>query len=274
MKVVHAHAPTLPNAFTLAVHAEGDEFVSTAIATNGVWEPFESEIIFRYLAAHCAPDALFVDCGANLGWYSVGAGLLGIPTLSCEPMPANAALLRENVRRNDLGSLVAIHEVALGAKEGQCTLYLSETNQGDHRLHSGPSTDPAKERSQVQVHMTTLDQLLNGRRPSLIKIDTQGSEVAVLTGGRDAWTPQPGMKDVALVTEFWPYGLARCGSSADEFLNLVDPLIGVTHQCFELSEHQATLTPHSRESLRSLAHSHGLSQEVRGFVNLFFEPIR
>lgn len=268
----------IDGAFSMEVHDHGDAFLSTSLTECGCWEPFETEIVRRLLvSAFSRPSAgmapLFVDCGANLGWYSVVAGLLGADVVACEPMPANAALLRQNVSRNGLSARVEVYETALGWTAGSAPLHLSSTNQGDHRLHAGASHDASKERSTVSVSVRALSELLGGRRPMAMKLDTQGSEVAILGGGRNAWEPCVGLPDVALVTEFWPYGLERCGSSASAFLALVQPLVNVSHQCFEIVEHDRTLVPLSFEKLVARACSPGLSSAARGFVNLLFCPV-
>ena len=263
----------IDSGFSLEVHDAGDAFISTTLTQSGCWEPFETEIVRRLLgAAPSCSSPLFVDCGANLGWYSVVAGLLGADVVACEPMPANAALLRRNVSLNQLSTRVEIHETALGSTDGSAMLHLSPTNQGDHRLHAGASLDPSKERATVSVSVCTLNEILGGRRPAVIKLDTQGSEVAILTGGRSGWEPRLGLPDVALVTEFWPYGLERCGSSASEFLALVKPLIATSHRCYEIVEHSRSMLSRSLDELVMVANSVGLSNDVRGFVNLAFVP--
>ena len=260
--------------FSMEVHDAGDAFISPTLTQSGCWEPFETEIVRRLLcAAPPGSSPLFVDCGANLGWYSVVAGLLGADVVACEPMPANAALLRRNVSHNQLSARVEIHETALGLTGGSAMLHLSPTNQGDHRLHAGASLDPSKERATVSVSVRTLSEVLGGRRPTVIKLDTQGSEVAILSAGRSGWEPRVGLPDVVLVTEFWPYGLERCGSSASEFLGLVAPLIATSHRCYEIVEHSRSLLSRSLDELVMVANSVGLSNDVRGFVNLAFVPL-
>ncbi len=268
----------IDDGFSMEVHDREDAFISTLLTESGCWEPFETEIVRRLLGSasprlSAGMRPLFVDCGANLGWYSVVAGLLGADVVACEPMPANAALLRRNVSRNGLSSRVEVHETALGLTAGSAALHLSSTNQGDHRLHAGASHDASKERSTVSVSVRALSELLGGRRPLAMKLDTQGSEVAILSGGRGAWEPRTGLPDVALVTEFWPYGLERCGSSAADFLALVQLLVNVSHRCFEIVEHDRSLVPLSLEELVVRASSSGLSSAVRGFVNLLFCPV-
>jgi FkbM family methyltransferase len=259
------------------VHESADEYVSESIATRGFWEPFESELMVRLIQFFAADGSvpIFVDCGANIGWYSVLAGALGAKVVAFEPMPANAALLRANFDRNEFANGAFIQERALGDRPGTGELHLSETNQGDHRLHVGKVSDSAKQRRTVSVEIIRLGDFWNQTklmRPHIIKIDTQGSEAAILRGSRNVWEPRRQLHDVAIVTEFWPYGLVRCGSSTEEFLKLVLPLIDTTHQCFEIQEWNSQLVPLSATGLIQRANSPALSLEVRGFTNLALIP--
>ena len=257
------------------VHETGDLHVSESIATRGVWEPFESELVRRVLEVVSGKERpIFIDCGANIGWYSVLAGALGAKVLAFEPMPANARLLRQNLDRNDFPGGVRLYELALGERRGQAELHLSKNNQGDHRLHVGMATDPTKQRQTATVTVDRLDAVLEPSlsRPHVIKLDTQGSEVAVLRGATNAWLPAPGLHDVVIFTEFWPYGLARCGSSGDELLELLQPLIGSTHRCFEIQEWKASLVPLTRDGLSRLVSAPGMGLDVRGFTNLLLIP--
>ena len=229
-------------AWTMAIHPHGDQHISEALRREGVWEPFESLVVARLLGTtpeSVGPNSvgppLFVDCGANIGWYSLLAASSGAYVVAAEPMPANAALLRHNVAAAGFDS-IEVHECALGAGPGSAELHLSATNQGDHRLHTDDPWDVAKRRTTVRVAVRPLSDCLHGRRPNLVKLDTQGSEVAILMGALDAWQPRVGAADVSIVSEFWPYGLDRCGSSASAFIDLVLPLVGSTHRCFELIE--------------------------------------
>ena len=83
-------------------------------------------------------------------------------------MPANAMLLRSNVDRNGFAALVEIHESALGQAAGEAVLSLSIDNQGDHRLVTASGS-----RSTVSVKVQSLDDVLDGRRPTLVKLDTK-----------------------------------------------------------------------------------------------------
>lgn len=257
----------------MAVHDTGDEHVSRHLAEHGTWEPFETTVVAHLLrAAHSHEAPLLVDCGANIGWYSLLAAALGADVVAAEPMPTNASLLRENIGRNGFGDRITVFEGALGEHPGRADLYLSATNQGDHRLHAEASWDPKRERPTISVEVRRLDELVGSRQPTVLKIDTQGSEVAILRGGRTCWDPSAGAPAVSIVTEFWPYGLERCGSSAAEFLGLLTPLLNNTHHCFEVVEWSRSLVPRTADELIALADSQGMSTTVRGFTNLAFIP--
>ncbi len=273
MRLAEARIPGIQRALTFSVHEHNDRHVSERIATEGVWEPFETELIRRVLsapvAAGSAPERhLFVDCGANLGWYSIVAAALGASVVAFEPQPVNALLLRSNVDRNGLGALVEVHEMALGSEAGSGVLRLSVDNQGDHRVVPDGVVVASSPRAEIDVPIRRLDDVLNGRRPTVMKLDTQGSEVAILRGGRSAWT-SPG---VVIVLEFWPYGLERCGANADQLLDMLSELVDTTHSCFEILEWRTALRPLSMADLRSMASTGGYSAAMKGFTNIMLVP--
>ena len=87
--------------FVMEVHSSGDRYISDAIRRTGCWEPFETEVFARLLAA----DVEFFDVGANIGWYSMLAGkrLESRGTVHAfEPVPENVALLAHNAAANAL----------------------------------------------------------------------------------------------------------------------------------------------------------------------------
>jgi FkbM family methyltransferase len=258
-RLATVHVPGVADPLTFAVHAADDKHVSEHIATRGEWEPLETEVIGRFLG----PDALFVDCGANLGWFSVIAAARGAHVVAFEPFPPNAALLQRNISRNGFDPQIEIHQRALGAGPGVARLDLSDDNQGDHRVTVGPTR-----RRSVEVSVVTVDATLAGRSPSVMKLDTQGSEVAILRGASAALAARP-----MLVLEFWPYGLRRCGASAAELLAIVGPLIDTTHACFEIVEFRNGLVPQSLADVVAMTEVGGYTEASRGFTNLAFVPL-
>jgi FkbM family methyltransferase len=268
-RIASAQVVGIATELSFAVHERDDKHVSERIATEGIWEPFETELIRRLTR----PGDLFVDCGANIGWYSVVAGTLGATVVAFEPMPANAALARQNITRNDLGDRVTLHECGLGAEPKRATLELSAFNQGDHRV----TAVPGGRKPTVEIQIVRLDDVLrdahDDQRPDLLKLDTQGSEVAILNGGRRAWAPRPGVGNPVIVLEFWPYGLQQCGASVAELNEMLAELIDITHRCFEIVEWRTALDPLSLADVQRMATIGGYSAEMKGFTNLLLVPI-
>lgn len=271
MRLVPATVPGLDVALEFFVHQENDRHVSERIATEGIWEPFETALICRLLRARidASGEALFVDCGANLGWYSMIAAALGSQVVAFEPMPNNAILLRSNIEHNGFVQLVEAHEIALGESPGTGSLRLSVNNQGDHRLVVEHRVAPESPRLTVDVAVRRLDDVLAGRVPSLLKLDTQGSEVAILRGAPETLATS----SLTILLEFWPYGLTRCGATADELLAILEPLIDKTHRCFEILEWKQSLHPLTMAELTEMSRVGGYSAELKGFTNIVLIPL-
>jgi len=121
-------------------------------------------------------DSLFVDVGANVGVYSVlASGVCGATTVACEPIDKARAVLFRNVDVNGIAGRVEIHRCALGAETGSVRMT-------DDRDTMNRVVDFTEEARGIDVPVTTLDELLHGREPTLIKIDVEGYEEQVLAG--------------------------------------------------------------------------------------------
>ena len=243
------------------VHATADRYISDEIVKLGTWEPLETEVLRRLLVR----DSLFLDAGANLGWYSVIAASWGARVIAVEPFSANLRLLRSNLDRNQVGSNVTVVAAALGASTGSVHLELSADNQGDHRMSASPIGKLER------VDRTTVDDLCREMVPGVVKLDTQGSEVHILRGGTRTFDPQVA-GSTSFITEYWPYGLAYCGSSAEELIGLLAAYVPRTHACFEFCTKQGTLREITLDALALMARSGDLSPAMRGHTNLVLVP--
>jgi len=131
------------------------------------------------LAACTKTGQVAVDCGANVGFFTIMLSrLLGESgrVIAFEPLPANARQLREHLELNDIRN-VSFYEAATGAETGRQKFALGDsTTQG--RL-----TDEGD--LEVEVH--ALDDLVTSGRippPDVVKIDVEGAERDVLEGAR------------------------------------------------------------------------------------------
>jgi FkbM family methyltransferase len=248
--------------FAMTVHRERDAFISHEIARNGNWEPFETRIV-RELLRHVD---FFVDAGANIGWYSIVAALAlkgrGL-VIAFEPDSANFSLLERNTAQNSLAN-VRLVNAALADSPGKRLLFRSPDNLGDHRLYGKGSEG----RATVSVQVTTFDSaaasLIAG--PCVVKMDTQGSEAMILAGMRQHMAARS--REVAFLMEFWPFGLANAGSSAEALLESLRPL---SLRAWVVEEVASRLVPTSLAELAARAYS-DLRPETQAFANLLMIP--
>lgn len=71
-----------------------------------------------------------LDVGANIGVFSLYAGLRGHKVVAVEPESQNYSLLNQNIFLNKLDEKVEAFNIALSDKNGATSLYLSEFAPG------------------------------------------------------------------------------------------------------------------------------------------------
>ncbi|PLW67303.1 FkbM family methyltransferase [Pseudohalioglobus lutimaris] len=210
--------PGLAAEITTFVHGEQDRFVSKRLREAGIWEPYESALLLRMLG----PGQVFVDVGANIGYFSLLAahcvGSAGA-VYAFEPDPANHELLVRSVGVNDYAHIVHAEQAGLSEQTGAASLYLSEDNLGDHQIFA-----THQEREAVPIRLLNGSRFLGPRiqRLDVVKIDTQGSEYGVVKGLMPLFTrlPQP----PRVIIELTPLSLRQCGSSGRALIELLSEL--------------------------------------------------
>jgi len=129
----------------------------------------------------------FIDVGANYGTFSLLASRLvgaGGKVLAIEPSPTLAALIRESMRLSAATGCEVI-EAACGDIEGESELFIPSDDAG--RAGIFPAFSATGAHSVVRVLVTTLDEVTENRQLTgrvLLKIDVEGSDLAVLRGAR------------------------------------------------------------------------------------------
>jgi len=130
---------------------------------------------------HCLqPNDLFVDVGANVGSYAVLASKsVGATSIAIEALPTTYNKLMRNIRANDILARVEALNCALGEKNGEI-YFTSDLDTMNHAV-----SESGKEGEDVCiVPVRTLDDVLAGRVPRLIKIDVEGYETPVIEGAK------------------------------------------------------------------------------------------
>jgi FkbM family methyltransferase len=125
------------------------------------------------------PGDLFAEVGANVGTYTIlAAGVGGARAVAVEPIAATSVHLRRNLVINGLEARVEVIEQCVGQAPG--TVLMTRDRDTMNRVlvvSSSPATDAV-----VEVPVTTLDALFEAEPPTLMKVDVEGFEVAVLAG--------------------------------------------------------------------------------------------
>lgn len=162
----------------------GFRFAGPPAMQDGSFEPEEIAFLRQRL-----PDAgVFVDVGANAGYFTCLGRQLGKQVVAVEPAARNLDLLFRNLRANGWND-VEVFPVGLAQQPGLGTLYGDGTSASLVTRWAGLS-----EVWQRTIPLTTLDVILGGRFPDerlVIKIDVEGAEHAVLAGARQTLARRP-----------------------------------------------------------------------------------
>jgi len=169
----------------------------------GTFEPEETALVQQYL--HDAE--VFVDVGANIGFYTCIARSSGKQVIAVEPLRRNLDYLYVNLAANRWND-IEVYPVGLSDRPGLGVLYgASVTGASLIRWWAG-----ASQVFQRMIPLSTLDILLGARfsgKKLVIKIDVEGAEYQVLLGTRKiiSMSPRPTWLIEICLNEYHPAGL-------------------------------------------------------------------
>lgn len=169
------------------------DLVSSTIYLTGYWEP----VITEHIRTHLKPGDIFVDCGANIGYYSLIASRIVGPTgavFSIEASQRIYARLMLNINLNACKNVTAMHAAASG-EEGELSMFLADEGNLGHSTTVKSLADKEGMVFETKVRANTLENLVgsaNLRNARLIKLDVEGAELTVLAplfGSLDRFSP-------------------------------------------------------------------------------------
>jgi FkbM family methyltransferase len=207
--------------------------------------------VSNWLIAHRAElgAGLFIDVGANFGWYSCLMNALDKQRqiLAFEPEQRNFELLKQQLALNGAQTVQAFN-LGLGAEPGHLEMFkYKDGNSGRHSLL------PLHDGERVRVDIVTLDQHLDAlkltQQPiALIKIDIEGYEMFALRGAQQALA-----RTRRIILEFSPHLMRQAQLNPDELLDILAKH-GFSAAVFD---HQQANTPRtvSFDELRALGQS-------------------
>ncbi|MCF8480342.1 MAG: FkbM family methyltransferase [Rhodospirillum sp.] len=191
------------------------------------YEPVTMDLLVALLR----PGDWVMDIGAHVGLVTVLAASRVGPkggVVAVEPDVANLAALRANVALNGFEDRVRMVAGVAADSEGEREIHLNRDNDGGHALWR-PGLHPFNERTAREplsrrVAAVTLDGLNDRFGPlpvKLVKIDTEGAEQLVLSGGRRLLGRR---LPPYVLAELNPFGLEAMGCSQVTLRTMMEDL--------------------------------------------------
>ena len=177
------------------------------------YEPYTASLV-RWLIK---PNDIFVDVGAHYGFFSILAAkaVKQVKVIAIEPVEKNIKILKKNFELNNVEGEV----IECVASDTQGSISFHITNASDScSVHNHPKATAIKT---IILTSNTGDNILNTIHPSIIKIDVEGHEIAVLEGLRKTFKR---VKDLAVILEFNPECQLLAGHKPEKMLRLMKTL--------------------------------------------------
>lgn len=163
------------------VYAIANEHTSWRVKTLFTKEPSTIEWINSMSAGET-----FVDVGANIGIYSVYAGVLGLKVIAFEPEAENYVLLCRSIRFNDSVDITA-YCCSLSNEAKADQLYLSGHLPGGSCHSAGENLDHRLTPREHELKQGTIIMRLDDfkLKADYIKCDVDGFEHLVMEGAQE-----------------------------------------------------------------------------------------
>lgn len=195
---------------------KNDQVISERLAKEKIWEEEET----KFLSTVISDGMNVVDLGAHIGYYTLlfsrWVGVKG-KIFSFEPDPENYRLLKKNIAANQIRNVVPIQK-AVSNRNGKSTLFLSDSNKGDHRINDFYIYDGDDKRKKIEVRCVTLDTILENESLDFIKMDIQGAENLAFDGMSKILSKN---SKLSLLIEFWPAAIEKLGFLPSEFIERI-----------------------------------------------------
>ncbi|MEP6914019.1 MAG: FkbM family methyltransferase [Acidobacteriota bacterium] len=181
----------------------------------GLWEPN----LTSFLSSRLREGDVFIDVGANIGYFSLLASRLVGRTgevRAIEASPATYAKLLDNIGRNQATNIQAVN-AAVSDRPGTVRIFRGE----ESNIGSTSIVSQHGRHFECEIAADRLDALLPEalrRRVRFVKIDVEGAEWLVIDGMRDL--VKDGPDNLEILVELQPTALAVHGKSVDDVVSL------------------------------------------------------
>jgi len=192
-----------------------DEKDSLGLSSQNSFEPET----FSALNKIITPGMCSIDVGANIGYFTVFMSKWSKKqgkVYAIEPNALNFDILSKNVKLNNCSN-VELFNIAVGESSGVLPLFLSEYNQGMHRLY--PSELCTKKTEEIVVRR--LDEVFQDQKIDLIKIDIEGFEYFALKGALEILQRNLSIK---IISEYCPATCLEAGAKPSNLLFFLEKM--------------------------------------------------
>lgn len=168
--------------FYLALHKE-DTSITVPILDCGFWEAW----IASWHTKNIRPGTVYIDVGANCGYFSVLATKLGAHSFACEPNPEYLPLLKKTVEYNFetiAHKFKIIDRAMLDNNQSFTWLNIYGTLLGGSSV-MGTSDKKVRVKSSSIDYIFTEPLKLLDAKDLVIKIDVEGAEPLVIRGAKN-----------------------------------------------------------------------------------------
>ena len=127
-------------------------------------------------------DGVFVDVGANIGYYTILIAKKGSRVIAVEPIPETIKILKTNIMLNNVEKYVTVVDKCATSRNMKIKMFVP-VNKYYGLATMYKEVHPASKYQEILTHGVTLDSILSDfQSVTLIKIDVEGAELEVLKG--------------------------------------------------------------------------------------------
>jgi FkbM family methyltransferase len=199
--------------FWIELNKNDHNGVSPSIAIDGWYEPEQTELLRKILKK----NMVFIDVGANIGWYTLLATSIigpGGTAIAFEPEPVSLSLLKKSIKRNEFKNINLFNQ-CVSSDNDKKTLWIATGNCGGHSIMR-----PSVGSSSISVPSITLDFALENlkiKNVDILKIDAEGAEPEIIKGAHKC------LKQRMIQNIFLEYSSSTWQHDKDLFLEFVEP---------------------------------------------------
>ena len=160
-----------------------DTSLAPHLMIDGNWEPAVTNAIGLVLGKF--RGAVFIDVGANFGWYTlVACARSAAHVFAYDPNPRMVELLRKTIAVNGLRNRVTLRRAACGRRTGLMRLIVDPEEMGGAHLQEPSAAFDTDGCTVIRLD----DEPILARFPEgqiIMKVDVEGFEPQVIAGAND-----------------------------------------------------------------------------------------